>query len=152
MRVLPIEGASRTPLRPKYSVVRELSSTNAFLHGESFSRLTEIANVLVSTVRESERIAPEEPLQKHSVRSTFPVCTKPPSRETHLEGNNSENDHGDPEHGSSVLPSEQARVEETETWNHDPDEGGGCDDPRHVTQVVDDDGSICEGGLDVVPS
>lgn len=94
------------------------------------TKVLQIADVLVGTIRESERISPEEPLER----------------------NNSENDHRDPEHGCGVLPSEQTRVEETETWNHDPHEGCGCDDPRHVTQVVDDDGSIFEGGLDVVSS
>ena len=62
-----------------------------------------------------------------------------------LEGNDSDGNHAGPYHGECILPSQKARVEETQAGNHDPDESGAgqypCDIPRIVndgrTRIVD---------------
>ena len=61
---------------------------------------------------------------------------------THLEGDHGQSHHRCPNHGEGIFPPEQARVEETDAGNHDPDEGGGCEDPCDVAGVVDGGGTI----------
>lgn len=49
------------------------------------------------------------------------------------------------DHGQGILSSQQARVEETNTWNHNPDEGHTQDDKTYVAQVVHDRSAV--GGV-----
>ena len=60
----------------------------------------------------------------------------------HLEGDYGESHHGHPDHAEGILAAEEARVEEADAGNHDPDEGGGGEDPGDVARVVDDGGAI----------
>ena len=66
MRVLPIEGWSRTPLRPKYS----RRHYEDFVSDQGASRQhTKGANEGAGVLREGQRITPEEPLQKYEDKS-----------------------------------------------------------------------------------
>lgn len=78
---------------------------------------------------------PEEPLRMKDLISSTPDTKG--LRKTHLEGYNRNRHHAKPDHGQRVLPSEEARVEETDTGNHDPYESGGCEDPGNIAEVID---------------
>ena len=62
MRELPIEGASRTPLRPKYPWEAMLGTSPDSAMGQR----TESADEGACIVSEGERVAPEEPLLRLS--------------------------------------------------------------------------------------
>lgn len=84
-------------------------STQAVLE----AKVVKVTNELVGGVGESQRVAPEEP----------------------LEGNEGRTHDGGPQQGHGVLLAGQSRVQQTDTWNHDPDQGGGGHNPDHVSQV-----------------
>ena len=56
----------------------------------------------------------------------------------HLEGDDGDAHHAQPDHGERVFPSEEARIEEADTGNHDPHESGGCQCPGDVSGIVDE--------------
>lgn len=58
-------------------------------------------------------------------------------RETHLERHHCQHHNTHVYHRKSVFASEQARVEEPDTRNHEPDEGHGSQYPGNVAHVVD---------------
>jgi hypothetical protein len=131
MRGLPIEGPSRTPLRPKYSgrggkKVKKTVIIN--VEEKKKQRLTEVTDVCAASLTEGERETPKEPLER----------------------DHGKDHHGKPNHGEGVLAAEEARVEEADAGDHDPDECGGGEDPCYVAWVVDDvvtgdEGAGCGG-------
>lgn len=53
-----------------------------------------------------------------------------------LEGHDREAQHAEVDHAQCVLAAQEARVEEADTGDHYPDEGGGSKDPGDVAEVV----------------
>lgn len=62
---------------------------------------------------------------------------------THLEGHHGETHDGEVYHAERVLTPEETRVEKPDTWNHDPYEGRGGENPSNVAIVV----YACDGGI-----
>ena len=113
MRVEPIEGFSRTPFNAKYP-----GSKHQFVSKQNVIIMTrtEITDERASSLAERQTEAPEEP----------------------LEAGDGDGDDAEEDQAEGILATEQARVEEAETGNHDPDERHGREDPCDVTEVVDD--------------
>lgn len=84
-------------------------STQAVLE----AKVLKSTNELVGVVGKGQRVAPEEP----------------------LEGNEGRTHNGGPQQRHRVLLTGQSRVQQTDTGNHDPDQGGGGHNPDHVGQV-----------------
>lgn len=57
---------------------------------------------------------------------------------THLEANDSNSSQRRVDHRQGILSPQEARVEETDTGNHNEDEGHAYDDEGHVTDIVDE--------------
>ena len=83
---------------------------------------------------------PEEPLYRKNANKFIRFSnSKPQDRQfTHLETNNRQSHHTEIYHTHRVFAPQETAVEEADTWNHDPDEGGGGEDPSDVAEVVDD--------------
>jgi len=75
----------------------------------------QVTNEAICTVGESQGITPKEP----------------------LEGGDANTDHAQPELGKSILATQETGVEESNAGDHNPDEGGGSEDPGDVTEVED---------------
>ena len=125
MRLLAVAGCARTPLRPKYSGERKRVSDHVVVERRSEKR-TQVADVRAAGFAEGEGETPEEP----------------------LEGDDGDGHHAEVDHRERVLPPEETRVEEADTGDHDPDEGGGREDPGDVAIVVDD-GLFCAGVVEL---
>jgi hypothetical protein len=59
-----------------------------------------------------------------------------------LERDDGDGHHAEIDHRQGVLPPKETGVEEANTWNHDPDQSGGCEDPCGVSLIVREGGSF----------
>ena len=75
---------------------------------------------------------PEEPLyrKKSNKNRQIKLSNSSDRQFTHLETNNRQRHHTEIYHTHRVFAPQETAVEEADTGNHDPDEGGGSDDPR----------------------
>lgn len=113
--MLDLRDCSEHALVDSKQEVRDFGTPNARLSENiSEANVLKIPNVRASSMREGERVAPEEPLERyHSDRHQG----KPDQRECRF------------------APSE-TRVEEAYTGNHKEDEGGGSHYPSNITTLV----------------
>lgn len=90
--------------------------------------------------------ASENP-QKNHCRGGSNLSGMSQSEDTYLEGDDRDGHHAKPDHRESIFPSEETRIKETDTGNHDPDQGGGCQHPGDVTSIVNE--SFGQVGIEI---